>query len=223
MTPPNDTARTQGWEAAWQQGRTGWDAGASAPALAYTLDHALVGPAPAARALVPGCGAGYDVLALAERGWRATGVDLAPTAAKRFEQLREAHGLAPDTCRVITQDLMRYAPKHPFDFVWDYTFLCAIDPDMRADWADAMQRLIRPGGLLATLLFPVDIDDPSPSVEADSGPPYRLHPEWVERDLLAPRGFKQILCTEPPASHEGREGKEWLALWRRGGGEDARP
>ncbi|MCZ7685418.1 MAG: TPMT family class I SAM-dependent methyltransferase [Sandaracinaceae bacterium] len=51
------------WEDAWREGRTGWDAGGSPPAL---IELGARGVLPAGRALVPGCGAGWDVLTLAE-------------------------------------------------------------------------------------------------------------------------------------------------------------
>ena len=43
------------WQAAWEEGRTPWDAGQSAPILPTVLDTL-----PNGRALVPGAGSGYD-------------------------------------------------------------------------------------------------------------------------------------------------------------------
>ena len=60
------------WEDAWREGRTGWDAGAPAPPL---LDYLQERDGQGRRALVPGCGSGYDAFALAEAGWTVQGLD----------------------------------------------------------------------------------------------------------------------------------------------------
>lgn len=49
-----------------------------------------------------------------------------------------------------------WLPQGVFDLGYDYTFLCALHPDMRKDWATAWAQLLRPGGYLLTLIFPVD-------------------------------------------------------------------
>jgi len=199
------------WEDAWRQGRTGWDAGAPVPALVDLLagDTEL----PEGRAMVPGCGSGYDAFVLAEAGWSVTGLDIAPTAAERFRALRDEKGLTPEHAEIVIGDFFTLEPEAPFDLGWDYTFLCAIDPERREEWAATTHRLIREGGMLCTLIFPVNLDDTSETTREDFGPPYRLHPEWVER--LLERRFELLELGRIERSHPGREGMEWLARWRR--------
>ncbi len=199
------------WETAWSEGRTGWDAGAPVPALVELLESWEGEPG---RALVPGAGSGYDALELARAGWDVTALDLAPTAARRFEELRDAQGVSADSARAEVADFFAWTPAEPFDLVWDYTFLCAIEPDMREAWADAMWRLIAPGGVLVTLIFPIfDHADGAPHREGEPGPPYRLHPDIV-RGLVAGR-FDEAGLYEPTASHPGREGMELVGRWVR--------
>lgn len=210
------------WEQAWQEERTGWDAGAPAPALLEYLEQEAYADKPEPgrdHALVPGCGSGYDVFALAQYGYEATGIDLAPTAVKRFETLREQRGLGEARARIALRDFFEFsrddAHQSAYDLIWDYTFLCAIQPSQRADWAEAMARLVRPGGVLLTLLFPIrDFDDPSPTLDTDPGPPFRLHLEHARR-ILTPDAFSLEGVHTPQASHPGREGMEQLAIWRR--------
>lgn len=199
------------WEEAWNTGRTGWDAGEACPALVERLAQGA--PHGEGRALVPGCGSGYDAFAFARAGYRATGLELSPTAAQRFEQVRAQEGLTRSQADIVVHDVFDYTPEQPFDIVWDYTFLCAIDPQRRDDWAASMHRLVAPGGQLWTLIFPVDPRDATASTRDDPGPPYRLHPEVVRallRDL-----FEEISMEQVERSHAGREGKEWLAVWER--------
>jgi SAM-dependent methyltransferase len=200
------------WEQAWQTQRTGWDQGEAVPSL---IDHLNAHRGDGAqRALVPGCGSGYDVFALAERGYIATGLDLAATAAKRFEMLREQRGLTQRIAHIELGDFFTFTPAQPFDLVWDYTFLCAIEPSMRPQWGEAMARLIRPGGTLLTLLFPVrEPSNPAPVTDDDQGPPYRLHLAHARHVLQA--HFELVSCAPPERSHPGRAELEQLAQWTR--------
>ena len=75
-------------------------------------------------------------------------------------------------------------------------FLCALHPSMRAGWAPAWARLLKPGGELITLMFPLP---PAPGTAADTagggkggetkeeGPPWPLTPQ-LYRELLLPNG-----------------------------------
>ena len=62
---------------------------------------------PGGRALDLGCGEGGDVHWLADRGWEATGIDLAPTAIARARAVAADRGL--DLARFVTADLGDWA------------------------------------------------------------------------------------------------------------------
>ena len=81
------------WEQRWREGRTAWDAGGPSPTLELLVRE---GSLPNGRALVPGCGSGYDILALASPHRLVLGLDVAPTAVERFRALRRAKGLSPE-------------------------------------------------------------------------------------------------------------------------------
>lgn len=191
------------WENAWQEGRTGWDAGQSAPALLKLLEQDVL---PQGRAFVPGCGSGYDVFALAHHGRSATGMDIAPTATVRFHTLREEKGLSLQQANIVNDDFFSYSPEAPFDLIYDYTFLCAIEPEQRPAWAAKMADLLVDGGELVTLIFPIREDN-------GEGPPYAMSLEIVS-GLLEER-FTNVLLEEVTESHPGREGMEYIARWKK--------
>ena len=193
------------WEEAWREGRARWDMGRSPPEL-----DALVraGDLPTGRALVPGCGAGYDVLTLASDERVVIGLDVAPTAEARFSALRTPKGIAEDRARVIVADFFAYEPEEPFDLIWDYTFLCAIDPSARPAWVDRMDALLAPDGELVTLVFPATETPPH-----GVGPPFALPPREV-RALLEPR-FVATRFEPVKESHPRRDGMEWIGRWRK--------
>jgi methyl halide transferase len=90
------------WHDLWEDKYTPWDRGQPSPALIDLLEERkdLVGECwtvdPALgkrrkRALVPGCGRGYDVLVLSSFGYDAYGLDFSATAikeAKEYEKLQ---------------------------------------------------------------------------------------------------------------------------------------
>jgi hypothetical protein len=196
------------WEDAWDEQRTPWDAGSSPPILESLVEAGIL---PDGRALVPGCGSGYDVLTLASENRQVLGLDLADGARERFEQLRGDRDVSAEQARFRTADFFTFDDDQPFDLVWDYTFLCAIEPEMRTAWVEHMRELIAPDGELVTLIFPIRSLDELPPADAD-GPPYPMHPELVE-DLVEAH-FEAIELRPVEVSHPGREGMEWLGRWR---------
>lgn len=205
----SDSEKT--WEDHWASHDTPWDAGESSPALRALL--ASLEPAPQARALIPGCGRGWDVFTLSRHGFTAVGVDIAPSAAPAFEKIRLEQGLTTHQARMFVGDFFQLDATTlggAFDFIWDYTFYCAISPELRDSWHEQMARLLAPGGTLAMLIYPV-----VPGAPRDQGPPYPLDPkEVVER--LSPT-FDCVQLQKVAQSHPGREGKEWLAIFRKVG------
>ena len=63
-----------------------------------------------------------------------------------------------------------------FDFIYDYTFLCALDISVRTLWAEKMSDLLIIGGELMTLIFPL-------SETKEGGPPFKMSFQLL-KDLL---------------------------------------
>ena len=188
------------WNKAWLTGTTPWDAGKPTPTLRSMVDS---GNVPIGRALVPGCGSGYDLVTLAHPDRTVVGLDLSPVARDAF--VNENKQL-PGTVHYEVADFFSYAPEAGFDFVWDYTFFCALNPDQRSTWGETMARLLKPNGILATLIFPYA--DPVPDT---AGPPWPINEKLVRASL--PTSFERIEFAKATASHPGREDREWLARW----------
>lgn len=200
---------SKSWEEHWALGDTPWDAGRASPSLEkYVSEH----PAPpGARALVPGCGGGYDVLSLARAGYESIGVDIAHGAQKRFSALRAENGLSETQASLVVGDFFTLSADNlggPFDLISDYTFYCAIDLAQRDAWRQQVARLLSPDGTLIMLLFPV-----IPGAPEHEGPPYPLDPAKVTELLSA--SFRRVHLEKATASHPGREGKEWFSVWKK--------
>jgi methyl halide transferase len=138
-----------GWSALWDKGDfLPWDKGFPNPALVDLLDqrHALIGTAIVEgdgeqrrkKALVPGCGRGYDVLLLASRGYDAYGLEYSATAVKACEQEAKEHadkypvkdpGLGRGSVQFVSGDFFKddwfskAGVEGKFDLIYDYTVL----------------------------------------------------------------------------------------------------
>lgn len=131
----------ENWEQRWQDGRTGWDRGASSPALTDWLDsNAVLG-----RVLVPGAGSGYEVVALARLGFMVTAIDLAPSAIAR---LRQHLDQASTNAELVLADMLEWQPDQPFDTIYEQTSLCALAPRHWPAYQSQLASWLRPGGNL---------------------------------------------------------------------------
>jgi hypothetical protein len=116
--------------------------------------------------------------------------------------------------KVTQGDFFRFEDEssHGYDIGFDYTFLCALMPEMRVQWASSWHRILRPGGLLITLIFPVD------SEMEMKGPPWPVTPE-IYKELLVEKGglfkLKSLEKVPDEQSHPGRSGREYMAVWER--------
>lgn len=230
------TQQEEYWEGRWKGGiekGARWDVGFAEPELVHEVQQgSLAPPGPQARALVPGCGRGYVVKALAELGYaKVVGLDLSETGVQVALQ-DNPHPRAT----FIHGDFFAASPQSlegEFDLIFDSTFLCAIPPELRQDWAKQMVSLLKPeGGKLALNVFPVSKNPDMEEIGLDgpfgTGPPFRLTLNLV-RTLLAPYAnqVKEVLCREIPPERLSRAntseqlfastggGTEFLMVWQR--------
>lgn len=202
------------WEGIWSGGLTvgqRWDAGKPSGALLDLLEKEQL-PTEGKTVLVPGCGRGYDVIAFAMAGADALGLEISESAVKAAEVERDKVKIddAASRARFACNDFFEFEDANGgFDIGYDYTFLCAIQPHTRQQWASKWSKLVKSGGLLICLLFPV-------KPELTSGPPFRVCPDEAN-ELLTNAGFKQVQLGPIPhnLSHPGRGGFEHLGIWER--------
>lgn len=188
------------WENRYQAGDTSWEKGAPSPGL---VDFLAAHPAaPRGTVAVPGCGLGSDVRALAATGFVAFGFDFTPSAVRLAREKTAAAGL---TATFQQLDFLRDEPPQKFDWLFEHTLFCAIEPRERDDYARAVVRWLKPGGhYLAVNYFVCDPD----------GPPWpTTRAEQLER--FSPHF--ELLADWQPRSYPNRAGKEWMFWWRRRG------
>ena len=213
MLPPTTAASVGKWEGMWGRGLApgqAFDCTRCEPAFARLLKGDLAGTSSGKRALVPGCGRGYAVAALAAAGFTTIGLEVAPSAVTAARDYLNAQPGIEGKWEMVEGDFFTHEPAQPYDLIYDCTFLCAIPPDARAAWSETMGRLLSADGELVTLIFPVR----EPAFEG--GPPYCMSPSLV-RSLLEPKGFDAVSLEEVPTEllARGSFAREFLGRWQR--------
>lgn len=99
------------------------------------------------RALDLGCGAGGSALALAERGWRVTGVDISPRAITSTRTTACARGL-DDRIELAVADSATWRPETTYDFALSSYALPPRGPARTATLTNVAAALA-PGAVLA--------------------------------------------------------------------------
>lgn len=188
------------WEANYQKNEMPWDKGAPSPGLVdFLRDEPVRG-----RVLVPGCGLGHDVRALAATADEVVGLDIAPSAVKGARTFPTVGGESYELA-----DLFALPPRlrRCFDWVWEHTCFCAIDPAMRAAYVEAVAGALRPGGHLLAIFYL----DPGHDHPAE-GPPFGV--TKAELDMFFSPRFTLVREWLPQRAYAGREGREWMRVLR---------
>jgi SAM-dependent methyltransferase len=189
---------SQDWEARYQSNDMPWEKGEASPGL---VDFLAAHPdLTRGTVAVPGCGTGHDVRAWTQAGFRAFGFDIAPSGIRLSEEKTRSAGL---TATFQLADFLRDEPPFQFDWVFEHTLFCAIDPDERDAYVRAVLRWLKPEGqyLAVSYLIP-DKDGPPFGTSRDEqwqrfSPHFDLLQEWV------------------PRSYPNRTGLELMLWWKR--------
>lgn len=154
------------WQQRFDTGQLNWDRGMPSPQLAVWLADGSLAPG---RVVVPGCGSGHEVAALAAAGFAVTALDHAPGAVALTQARLAAAGLRAE---VVQTDVLAWTPPQPCDAVYEQTCLCALHPDHWVAYAARLHAWLRPGGRLA--LLAMQARRPGADDGRIEGPPYHV-------------------------------------------------
>ncbi|XP_042482364.1 probable thiol methyltransferase 2 [Macadamia integrifolia] len=191
-----------GWDKCWEEGLTPWDLKQATPVILHLHQTDALARG---RALVPGCGTGYDVVAIASPDRYVVGLEISEHAVKKAKELFSS---VPNTnyFTFVKADFFTWQPTELFDLIYDYTFFCALEPSMRSAWASRIRDYLKPDGELITLMFPID--------DHIGGPPYKVSVADY-KEVLHPMGFKEISIVDNELAVGPRKGREKLGRWKK--------
>ncbi|KDN52844.1 S-adenosyl-L-methionine-dependent methyltransferase, partial [Tilletiaria anomala UBC 951] len=177
------------WDDAWSQSLTPWDAQEAQPGLLWALNYPEIAKhlPKGGKALVAGCGRGYDAEQLAKAGYSPSiGVDISPIAVAKAKEWFAAKGdqSVKKAVQFFEADFFKLGTSEgnlavgtDVTVAYDYTFFCALPPSFRSMWADIYSKVIKADGVLICMVYPIHGDRPG-------GPPYSVSPQMY-KDLLS--------------------------------------
>ena len=187
------------WEAEYQAGDMRWEKGGPSPGL---VDFLLAHPnLPGETVAVPGGGTGHDACAWARAGFRVYGYDIAPSAIRLSNERARNAGLQ---LQFRQGDFLRMEPPFPFDWLFEHTLFCAIQPDERELYVQAVRNWVKPGGHYLAVNYII--------IEDDDGPPFCT---TREEQLRRFSPWFELLEDWVPRSYPNRTGRERMFWWRR--------
>ncbi len=133
------------WDNRWKEQNTGWDIGSASPAITHYADQY---PNKHAAILIPGCGSAYEATYLVQHGFtNITLLEIAPAAA---DLLAKKFADTPHV-NVIYQDFFKHSGT--YDLILEQTFFCALNPNLRQDYATHAHSLLNDQGKIVGVLF----------------------------------------------------------------------
>jgi len=137
------------------------------------------------------------VRAWAKAGLQAHGFDIAPSAIRLCEERTRASGIT--NAQYHLADFLADDPPQRFDWLFEHTLYCAINPDQREQYAEAVLRWLKPEGqFLAVHYLIPDTDGPPFGTTREEvvrrfSPHFRLLEEWVPRSYPNRTGLELML------------------------------
>jgi len=182
------------WEDRYQTKDMPWEKGEGSPGL---VDFLVAHPElPRGTVCVPGCGTGHDVRGWAKAGFEAYGFDIAPSAIELSIEKTKAAGLK---AKFQLGDFLHDEPSLRFDWLFEHTLFCAIDPSQRDDYVRAVLRWLKPNGQFLAVHYMIpDTDGPPFGTTRDElwqrfSPHFDLRAEWVPRSYPNRTGLELVM------------------------------
>lgn len=138
------------WEYRWKNRMLGWDIGYASPPICRLIDRIEDRDSPV---LIPGCGNAYEAEYLIEKGFTdITLIDISKTAAEIIADKFKAY----PQVKVYHQNFFEH--QGAYQYIFEQTFFCTFEPEIRSDYVNKMHDLLLPKGALMGVLFGIDFD-----------------------------------------------------------------
>ncbi len=192
-----NTSTGTDWESLYQKNETHWDKGEASPGLVDFLREESLDST--GQVLVPGCGMGHDARAWANAGFVTLGLDISPTAISRAQALVTVEA----TLNFRQGDFLNDVEHQGYDWLFEHTLFCAIQPELRGAYVKAAARCVRRGGNFLAVHYLIPDED---------GPPFGTTREEVCERFA--NDF-ELLRDWIPRSYPNRTGLERMFYWRK--------
>ena len=188
------------WDNLYLENSAKWDLGKSTPILKHHLKNNKI----KGDVCVLGCGNGHDVIELSNNNLSVYAVDFS------IEAINNLKNKIPQESKIKTlhMDIFDLSKKYnnKFDFIFEYTCYCAIDPKRREEYFDLVYNLLKPNGILFGIFLPLD------KKEKD-GPPFSVSIDEILK--YTSDRFKVLENYYSSKSIEPRKGSEKVLIFEK--------
>mgnify|MGYP002263435810 FL=1 len=135
-----------------------------------------------------------------------TAVDFAPSPIRSVKNMAIESSL---NINILQEDIFSLSPKYDkkFDYVIEQTCFCAIHPERRLEYEKLVHAILKPGGELIGLWFPLD------KTLEDGGPPWGT--SILEIKSIFNDGWKIEREEFQDISVDSRQDREKLIIFRK--------
>ena len=192
---------TQFWEDIYLDDDAGWDLGGVTPVFDNIADQLNRG-----KVCILGCGNGYDAVMFSQKGFEVTAVDFAPSALIKLEIMSNKENV---NVQILQSDIFVLTPEYDsvFDYVIEQTCFCAVNPQRRQEYERLVYKILKPGGKLIGLWFPLD-----KTIE-DGGPPWGITIDEIKS--IFKNGWNIEKEEFPDISIQPRKNREKLIIFEK--------
>ncbi len=178
------------WDNRYKNKDTGWDLGEISPPLKAYFDQLTNKDL---KILIPGGGNSYEAEYLYNKGFKNVFVvDLSKTA---LTNLKKRLPLFP-TNQLIHENF--FALKMTFNLIIEQTFFCAINPNLRPEYAKKASNLLEENGKITGVLFNAPLNNNKPPFGGNK----------AEYEKYFKPYFNNSIMETAYNSHQSRIGKE---------------
>lgn len=190
------------WNSQYLNNQDKWSINSVNPVFIYLLEnYVLEGQG---KFLFPGAGKSFEPLYTASKGFDVTVVDFSSDAIEINRKLVEVNRVQFE---IVEDDFFNFSQKNlkQFNFLYEYVFLCAVNPSRRKELIKAFAETLVENGTAFILLFPID--------ERIGGPPFTILPKEFEQLTSNYFDINEKISEIP--SIKPRKGKEILYILRK--------
>ncbi len=142
------------WENKYKTNNIGWDMGSVSPPIKIYIDQLNNKDI---SILIPGAGNAHEAEYLFKKGFK--NITVLDFAKQPLNNLQKRISSFPES-NLINENFFEHHKK--YDLIIEQTFFCALNPELRANYAVKMLELLNKNGKIAGLLFDFPLNNDGP-------------------------------------------------------------
>ncbi len=178
------------WNKRYQENEFGWDLGSVSPPI---KEYVLQLKDKNSSILIPGAGNSYEAEFLYNYGFK--NIDVLDFAEEPLQNLKRRIPSFPVN-QLIQANFFDHS-KH-YDLIFEQTFFCALNPDLREQYVTHMAKLLKPNGKLVGVLFDDELNTDKPPFGGNKNEYQALFASKFDLETLEP-------CYNSVKPRQGRE------------------